>query len=199
MWAKPNVFFFSKAIAIVLVLTVLVPMPVFGQFFTDGYQDEELWQNDSDFVESEDVFADDAGFSQDYSEGGQFIDEERGTDSSGAPVEGFSIQSRQSQLRAKGEQEIMPLNVAWGAGTGLLIGGWFALIQNSDDRTTQRAIGMGIVLGTGLGAFLGMRNVIFPNAPTASINSDQTIAYSTPLVSASLLPGGMQLGLNLKF
>jgi len=102
-------------------------------------------------------------------------------------------------LRAKGEQEIMPLNVAWGAGTGLLIGGWFALIQNSDDRTTQRAIGMGIVLGTGLGAFLGMRNVIFPNAPTASINSDQTIAYSTPLVSASLLPGGMQLGLNLKF
>ena len=46
------------------------------------------------------------------------------------------------------DRDDLPFNIAWGAGTGLLIGGWFALINEGDNRETQQAIGVGVVPGS---------------------------------------------------
>ena len=200
MWNKFIAFSLSKAILVALLVTLLLPAPAFAQFFTDEFAEEDVWGEDSEFVEEDPFGEDTTGFEQDYSEGGTFVDEERSPD---VPISGsVSISGRRSELKMKADQEILPLNVAWGAGTGLLIGGWFALIQNGDDRSTQRAIGMGVVLGTGLGAFLGMKSLIFPGSPTAALDTPPAAPISTPsLVAAAVIPipGGMKFDIALKF
>jgi len=71
---------------------------------------------------------------------------------------------RQQQLLLE-ERINAPFNVAYGGGTGLLLGGWFALLFATTSRDTLRAIGVGIVLGGVIGAVLGTRSVWDPNAP----------------------------------
>lgn len=58
-----------------------------------------------------------------------------------------------------------PYNVAYGVGTGLMIGGWFALLFANTSRDTLRSIGLGIVLGGLMGLIIGTRSVLAPDAP----------------------------------
>ncbi|MDH4225248.1 MAG: hypothetical protein OEW12_06340 [Deltaproteobacteria bacterium] len=89
-----------------------------------------------------------------------------------APVPGNTGSSR-SNLSVDRQQ--LPLNAAWGAATGLLIGSWFALINNTDNRATLRSIGLGTVLGTLLGITVGMKSVFLPPSGQAQALSPNSL------------------------
>jgi hypothetical protein len=83
----------------------------------------------------------------------------------------------------------------------LLLGGWFALIDEGDDRSTQRSIGLGAVLGALLGMTVGLKTVIAPNAPrAASLGSSPSQKTILSVASDSLpRPPPFSLGFTLKF
>lgn len=198
--ALPLVFLVSLGWGLAL------PAPAAAQFFSDPGDQEG-------FVESDDQFFEDdrqGGLppaapgpqrgTDDFTDGGRFIDE----DAPVAPQRGsgnLTIDRRRTELRLQGERESLPLNTAWGAGTGLVIGSWFALIEGGDDRDTQRFIGMGIVLGAILGITLGMKTLIAPSAPSAvQATPPPKGMQAVPLVAFS---GGkaqsLRMGLALRF
>ena len=158
--------------------------PAKAQSF-DNFDRDEFVESDEEFGPEGDGF-EEAG-PQDFTEGGKFIDEEA------APARrGITLRGRRTQLRVRSERELLPLNVAWGAGTGLLIGGWLALIENGTDRDTQRSIGLGVVLGGLLGMTVGLKTVIAPDAPRAALlhpyrpvtaEGPATLAAAAPIAS----------------
>ena len=65
-------------------------------------------------------------------------------------------------------------NIAYGAGTGLLIGAWTAFItQETTTRNQWKTIGTSTVLGGAIGMLLGTRSIWDPNAsrPTTAGSS----------------------------
>ncbi len=133
--------------------------PAAAQLGGDFFEEE-------DFFEEDDPFRDEDEFGlpqEDFTEGGEFIDE-----STLPPSEQGLIGGRQRELRLLGERELLPLNAAWGAGTGLIIGGWFALINQGTSRETQRSLGLGVVVGTVIGLLVGARTLVAPDSPTAA-------------------------------
>lgn len=124
---------------------------------------DDYFFEDDEFFREEDPFQEQDEFGNpvdDFTEGGEFVDE------STLEGDGVTVGGRQAQLRLLGERELLPQNAAWGAGTGLLIGGWFALINQGTNRETQRSLGLGVVLGTLVGLAVGARTLIAPSAPT---------------------------------
>lgn len=175
---------------------VALPRPVHAQFFDDD--------TESDFgTDSEDEFAETGGEEPgvapsgetELTEGDTYADESQ-QPSAAAPTQG----GRQLQLRLGAERDVLPLNAAWGAGTGLLIGGWLALISAGSNRDTLRSIGMGIVLGGIVGVAVGMKSVIAPTAPPAARADTKTPPDAptwTPLVA--LGDGPARIGIRLSF
>ena len=100
-------------------------------------------------------------------EGGQYSDD-TSPSSEALPPGVKSPQERQMQLQLAGERDMLPMNIAWGAATGGLIGSWFAITQGGNQRATLRAVGLGLVLGAALGLTVGMRSVINPNSVRAA-------------------------------
>jgi hypothetical protein len=200
---RPLCILFAAVLAIQSLL--LAATPARAQFFDESLEQEDL------FVEDEDAFFEDrgGGFGEDtggpttgepdFTEGDRFIDEQLVPADQRALTEG----GRQFQLTLGRERETLPLNVAWGAGTGLLIGGWFALIGEGDNRQTQRSIGLGIVSGIILGLMVGTRTVFNPEAPrpTAPVSDAARPADEgsriEPIVAFS--PGESRLGFRLTF
>lgn len=192
MLAKWNAVLIGKAIIAMLVLALIAPAPLMAQYFYDDATEDEFVDSDQDFVE-EGTFDDfeESGM-DDFSEGGRFIDEEREFGPGGITISG-----RRTQLRIRGEREMLPLNSAWGAGTGLLIGAWFALIESGDDRTTQRRIGLGVIFGALLGVAIGMKTLIAPRAPRAALNDSAFPDEGASFTAAA--PEQLSLGFSLKF
>lgn len=190
-----------KILALLTILFMaasLGPGPIVqAQFFDETLEQDEF------FVEDEDQFfeprGDDFGTSfpeQDFTEGNRFIDE------SLTPADGRGLTrgDRQFQLTLESDRDDLPLNIAWGAGTGLLIGGWFALINEGSNRETQRSIGIGIVVGIILGTLVGTRSVFDPEAPRPigqSAPPAEGPAQFTPLVS--LQPEKPSIGFQMTF
>lgn len=175
--------------------------PAFAQFFDESLEQEDL------FVEEDAAFAEDSGAQdfgqptspeQDFTESNRFVDESLLP--SGGP--GTTVGGRQLQLTLGRDRETLPLNVAWGAGTGLLIGGWFALINEGDNRQTQRSIGLGIVAGILLGIAVGTRTVLDPNAPRpTSVGDAAPTSADGPQFSpaVALEPDGTRVGFRMTF
>ena len=68
-----------------------------------------------------------------------------------------------------------PSNLGYGAGTGLMMGTWFAFIRKETNTRQQfRTIGTSTVLGAVLGIMLGTRSVWNPGAPRPEDNSQPT-------------------------
>ena len=183
---------------LLLLICMALPGPVMAQFFDDEF-------NRDDFVESEEDFTEDAGgfdrppAGDDFTEGGQFVDEEKAEERGPA---GATVTGRKDELRLADEKRDLPFNIAWGAGTGLLIGGWFSLTGNGDDRTTQRSIGLGIVLGALLGMTVGLKSVIVPDAPRAAMRlpgREADPAGSLVSISALPPPPPLSFGFSLRF
>ena len=171
-----------------LFLLTAVPGTAFAQFYDESYSEDSSFQEEDAFFESYGDDMDslpgsiDSGIStsSDFSEGNTYEEESPippiGSDAAAPTTAG----GRQRQLTIQGDKQHLPLNVAWGAGTGLLIGGWFALVNEGDNRATQRSIGLGIVLGTILGAGVGMRSLLIPSIPRAVQNN--TAPRPEPLI-----------------
>jgi hypothetical protein len=186
------------ALLVALNLLMLPAAPAFAQFFDESLEQEDL------FAEDENVFFEDRegdGFGvpspdQDFTESGRFVDETLVPADRGAVTRG----ARQRQLTLGRDRESLAPNMAWGAGTGLLIGGWFALISEGDNRETQRSIGLGIVTGILLGVAIGTRSVFNPDAPrpvTATPPPSSDGPRFSPLVATDAK--GAQVGFRMTF
>ena len=156
----------SKAIPILLsagllAFVLLSSVPAQAQFFDETLEQDDLFSKDDEqFFETQGDDLGEPSQERDFTEGDKFVDD---SVAPGAP-RGVTAAGRRFQLTLKDDRNDLPLNIAWGAGTGLLLGGWYALINEGDNRETQRAIGMGVVLGLIAGAVIGTRSVFSPDA-----------------------------------
>lgn len=144
-----------------LAFVLLSASPALAQFFDETLEQDDLFSKDEDqFFEPQGDDLGEPSQERDFTEGDKFVDDSLVPGEQG----GVTAQGRRFQLTLKDDRSDLPLNLAWGAGTGLLLGGWFALINEGDNRETQRSIGLGIVLGMITGAFIGTRSVFSPDA-----------------------------------
>jgi hypothetical protein len=187
------------------LLTLAAPQAR-AQFFDESLEQDELFaEDDNAFLEAgpSDVVGGEPGAppsssqEPDFTEGNRFVDEQL------APTDRRSISAggRRVQLSLGRDRETLPLNVAWGAGTGLVIGGWYALISEGDNRATQRTIGLGIVTGLLLGAAVGTRALFDPNAARPNSLGDAAPPPSGPRMTpvVAVEPGHSSVGFRLTF
>ena len=74
-----------------------------------------------------------------------------------------------------------PSNLGYGAGTGLMIGTWFAFIRKETNTRQQfRTIGTSTVLGAVIGIMLGTRSVWDPGAPRPEESAEPTASTHSP-------------------
>ena len=74
-----------------------------------------------------------------------------------------------------------PSNLGYGAGTGLMMGTWFAFIRKETNTRQQfRTIGTSTVLGAVVGIMLGTRSVWNPGAPRPEDNYQPTSSIFSP-------------------
>ena len=74
-----------------------------------------------------------------------------------------------------------PSNLGYGAGTGLMMGTWFAFIRKETNTRQQfRTIGSSTVLGAVIGIMLGTRSVWNPGAPRPEDNYQPTSFLPNP-------------------
>ncbi|MBI3993535.1 MAG: hypothetical protein HY342_09690 [Candidatus Lambdaproteobacteria bacterium] len=190
---------FSKLLVLTMAALLLLgtnPVVHAQGLFDDLEQD--------DFLEGDDLFLDQTGdeavlgtSEEDLTEGGNFIDDSPLTAEEGGVTEA----ARRTQLRALTDREMLPVNAAWGAGTGLLIGGWLAFINNGTSRETQRSIGLGIVIGSLIGLTVGLKTVIAPQAPSAlGLRSDPfDDSAGRPLAAAGINGSPFKVGFAFRF
>lgn len=200
-----------RRLLVALLLTAVVAAPLLtnpgkahAQFFNDDPDSDLGGEPDDDFFDAgTDEFGEPVpgGKEQDLTEGDTYVDESAQQSST------ITVGGRQVQLKLASERDVWLQNLAWGGGTGLLIGGWLALINAGDNRETQRAIGVGIVLGGILGAVVGVRYALNPNAPQAA-NNDAPAGSSNATASSgkvewqplvSLDPHNTSVGVRLSF
>lgn len=144
-----------------LAFVLLSSAPAQAQFFDETLEQDDLFSKDDDqFFEPQGDDLGEPSQERDFTEGDKFVDDTLVPGQQG----GVTAKGRRFQLTLKDDRTDLPLNIAWGAGTGLLLGGWFALINEGDNRDTQRAIGLGIVLGLITGALIATRSVFSPDA-----------------------------------
>lgn len=150
-----------------------------AQGFEDDYGDMD------EFMQDDDGFSNDSGFSEDGFLADPGLD--GGLDDSfDAPAgDGFMDDDEfglntesQLQLSELAQRELIVVerqqataNIGYGAGTGLMLGTWFAFItQESSTRDQFRTIGSGSVLGALVGMMLGTRSLWNPSAPRPTAN-----------------------------
>ncbi|MEC9296873.1 MAG: hypothetical protein VYD28_04255, partial [SAR324 cluster bacterium] len=86
---------------------------------------------------------------------------------------------RRELLSKEGKEA--PSNLGYGAGTGLMMGTWFAFIRKETNTRQQfRTIGTSTVLGALIGVMLGTRSVWNPSAPRPGGISEPTGFIQTP-------------------
>ncbi len=179
----------------VLAAPLLYPSRAHAQFFDDDPDSEFTQDQEDEFFDSnaEEFGTAPGGGEGDVTEGDSYVDESQ----QGGTI---TVGGRQIQLRLASDRELLPMNAAWGAGTGLLIGGWFALINAGNNRDTQRSIGLGIVIGAAIGVTVGLKTVINPNAATLGDNSRIPSAGQltwSPVVTMN--DAGTKVGVRLMF
>ena len=190
---------FTKLLVMFLAAASLLlqGLPAQAQFLRDDFEREGFIESDDGFVEGEEGFAIPRE-EDEFSEGGRFVEEDRDFTSR----RGLTLRSRRSQIQLAEERELLPLNAAWGAGTGLLIGGWFALISNGDNRDTQRSVGVGVVLGTLLGTMVGTKTLVNPDAPRAVMHpspENRPPGSGLAATSPAFAGGRVSLAFSLRF
>ncbi len=72
-------------------------------------------------------------------------------------------EAQQQNVILGDERQNMVPNIAYGVGTGFIIGSWLATLTANTRRDTLASIGSGIVLGGLIGALIGSRAIILPN------------------------------------
>ena len=142
----------------------------FEQLGGDGFQSD-----DSETQPAQDLFepSDSQFDSEDkYFDEGAFSDETESTLKDDLLV-------RRELLSQEGKDA--PSNLGYGAGTGLMIGTWFAFIRKETNTRQQfRTIGTSTVLGAVIGIMLGTRSVWDPGAPRPEESAEPTAFMHSP-------------------
>jgi len=177
----------KQCIAFVLVLTCFLSFsqtPLYAQFDEDPFA-EDPFSDEADF---EDLDLDGFRFEEDEGsfegigedgfgvedtevieeDSGEYIDENVLSDDTQQLLQQALLRRR--DLLAE-EKANFGFNVAYGVGTGVLIGGWFALLFGTTSRDTLRSLGLGIVLGGLMGSVIGGRSVLAPRTLPNGLSS----------------------------
>ncbi len=165
-----------------------------AQFFEDSlFQEDLLGDDEALFLEDTD---EGVTQEQDFTEGDKFVDESQVPED----IRGIDEKGRRFQLTLAGERDELLINIAWGVGTGLMIGGWYALINEGDNRETQRSLGLGMVLGSIMGTIVGSRTLFFPDA-ARPVGKTELPVDSTPsfLPLISLNKNDARIGFRMTF
>lgn len=164
----------------------------------DQEQDLGPGPGDEDFTESGDALIPPGQGEEDFTEGNQYVDES----TTGGPGS-VNLGLRQATIRIRQEREQFPLNLGWGAATGLVMGGWFALLNAGSNRATLQSIGTGVVMGALLGIAIGARTAINPDAPApATSQTSKEGNRSGTMTTAPLVTmdsEGVKMGVQLSF
>ena len=113
-----------------------------------------------------------------YESSDQYLEEGAFSEETESTLKGDLI-VRRELLSQEGKDA--PSNLGYGAGTGLMMGTWFAFIRKETNTRQQfRTIGTSTVLGAVLGIMLGTRSVWNPGAPRPEDNSQPTGYIFTP-------------------
>ena len=111
-------------------------------------------------------------FEQQLDSGSNYLDEGAFSDETESTLKDDLIVRR--QLLSK-EGQNAPSNLGYGAGSGLMIGTWFAFIRKETNTRQQfRTIGTSTVLGAIVGILLGTRSVWDPGAPRPEDSTNPT-------------------------
>jgi len=184
-------FFFTAIRRFVLVLTVLfcVVSPVFdlaAQEFDDDplmldggdefgfgqFGDNDFQSGDFGTQQTQDPFDSQFDSTDQYLDEGAFSDESESTLKD-------DLIGRRELLSQDGKA--VPSNLGYGAGTGLMIGTWFAFIRKETNTRQQfRTIGSSTVVGALIGIMLGTRSVWDPGAPRPEDDASPTGFSQSP-------------------
>jgi len=159
-----------------------------------GYLEDEgsnLWNQES-FIESN---QDDASFGE---AGGDYIGDEE--------LKNIEAAAKRSQgpglnlaAQLEKDKQMLPDNVMYGLGTGVMIGGWFAILQGKNARDNTRYLGVGVVVGTLLGMAIGTKSVYQPLLQGSLDKTPDTEPWLKPLLLTDHRSARAGLGMNLKF
>jgi len=191
----PKMFFSSlKKLGFPAWIALIFLMSVYSNnSFAQGFEDDPFFGNDEfgfgdsgdDFQNSEfgttDGFfepglaEDDDPFAPMDEEGDLYIDEDSFDIDTEQALQD-SLFTQRELLERERQQSIA--NIGYGAGTGLMIGGWSAFIaQETTTRNQWRTIGTSTVLGGIIGMLLGTRSVWDPEAVRPDMGSVKTESY----------------------
>ena len=113
-----------------------------------------------------------------FDSGDQYFDEGAFSDETESTLKDDLI-VRRELLSQEGKDA--PSNLGYGAGTGLMIGTWFAFIRKETNTRQQfRTIGTSTVLGAVIGIMLGTRSVWDPGAPRPEESAEPTAFMHSP-------------------
>ena len=163
----------------------------FGFGDSDDFQDSEFGTTDG-FFESG-LAEDDDPFAPMDEEGDLYIDEDSFDIETEQALQD-SLFTQRDLLERERQQSIA--NIGYGAGTGLMIGGWSAFIaQETTTRNQWRTIGTSTVIGGIIGMLLGTRSIWDPAAP----RPDLGILNEKPLIQVKKDSTGVKIAYSLHF
>ena len=188
----PKMFFSSlKKLGFLAWITLILLMCVFSNnSFAQAFEDDPFFDNEEiGFGDSGGDFQDsEFGITDDFLEPGMteegdpfapmneeedlYIDEESFDIGTEQALQD-NLFTQRELLQRERQQSIA--NIGYGAGTGLMIGGWSAFIaQETTTRNQWRTIGTSTVLGGVIGLLLGTRSIWDPAAPRPDMGSVET-------------------------
>jgi len=113
-----------------------------------------------------------------FDSGDQYLDEGAFSDETESTMKD-DLLDRRELLSQEGKDA--PSNLGYGAGTGLMIGTWFAFIRKETNTRQQfRTIGTSTVFGAVIGIMLGTRSVWDPGAPRPEESAEPTAFMHSP-------------------
>ena len=163
-----------------------------------------VWANEINYLEDnsdslwdQENFIDPSGGDFDTSGGEYIADEEATALQEAARAAGNPALNMASALER--DKALLPENIIYGLGTGLTIGGWFALLQGSSARDNTRYLGLGVVGGVLLGLMVGTKSIYKPAFSSNGYQLDSVPEYKIPLFQPSYKDGMAGIDLNFKF
>ena len=187
------IFYISLRRIVFILATIFLTVSSVVDIAAQDFSDDPLMLDESDEfgfeqLGGDDFQSDDFGTqpAQDLSEpsdsqfdsGDQYFDEGAFSDETESTLKD-DLLVRRELLSQEGKDA--PSNLGYGAGTGLMIGTWFAFIRKETNTRQQfRTIGTSTVLGAVIGIMLGTRSVWDPGAPRPEESAEPTAFMHSP-------------------
>ncbi len=150
----------------------------FEQLGEDEFQRSQFGQDEFQGFEPQSEQDPFDPFQQQLDSGNKYLDEGAFSDETESTLKDDLI-VRRDLLSKEGKDA--PSNLGYGAGSGLMIGTWFAFIRKETNTRQQfRTIGTSTVLGALVGILLGTRSVWDPGAPRPEDSTKPTGFYLNP-------------------